>query len=295
VVTTMLFDRFVFVLYILFSYSWFLLGTVYDTPVRFVPIVGMCLSLMSICAVTFFQLQRLVRRDWLSESERWTTLVWSVVHLVICVLLLADGFEWVNVLIIFVMAGLFITVVIATVAICACFVIIQDSTDWCAHVHLTCICFWVLIQYMTLRLPIADLQYVTTIPVVLMTLLRVVEHLEEKWSWPAVLECVLFVVAIGLHVCLDTGLIAPPVFYWATTATVCIMIVLSHHLVELLVVIVLPFAVVGLGCYVVLWRLRGIPTRNSLTDLMHLYDEMTAEELVLTLDGSDDEDWEERL
>ena len=148
---------------------------------------------------------------------------------------------------------------------------------------------------MTLRLPIADLQYVTTIPVVLMTLLRVVEHLEEKWSWPAVLECVLFVVAIGLHVCLDMGLIAPPVFYWATTATVCIMIVLSHHLVELLVVIVLPFAVVGLGCYVLLWRLRGIPTRNTLTDVMHLYDEMTAEELVLTLDGSDDEDWEERL
>ena len=26
-----------------------------------------------------------------------------------------------------------------------------------------------------------------------------------------------------------------------------------------------------------------------------IYDEMTAEELVLTLDGSDDEDWEERL
>lgn len=291
----MLFERFVFVLYILFSYSWFLLGTVYDTPVRLVPIVAMCLSLVSVCAVSLFQLQRLVHRERLSDSDRWTTLAWSSVHLVVCVLLLADGFEWVNVLIVFCMAGIFITVVIATVAVCACFVIMQDSSDWCAHVHLTCICFWVLMQYMTLRLPIVDLQYVTTIPVVLMTVLRLVEHTEEKWSWAAVRECGLFVMAIVLHVCLDTGLVGPPVFYWGTTATVCIMIVLSHHLVELLVVIVLPFAVVGLGCYVLLWRLRGIPTRNTLTDVMHLYDEMTAEELVLTLDGSDDENWEERL
>lgn len=292
----MLFERFVFVLYILFSYSWFLLGTLYNTPVRYVPIIALFLSLCSIVIVTLFQLQRLARRQSMSNSDRWATIVWSLVHLMLSLCLFADALELTNILVIFCIIAIIITVVIATVATCACYVIILDSDDWRPHVHLACICFWMLIQFMTLRLPIDEFQYVTVIPVVLMWVLRMCEHFETTITRNAVLECSLFVVVILLHVLLNTGLLSAPVFYWGVVSTVCALILTGRHLQELLTVIVLPFFVLVLGLYLGFYRMRGIPTRNNLREILRMYDEMTSHELVLTLDGSDDEDnWDERL
>lgn len=291
----MLFDRFVFVLYILFSYSWFLLGSVYESPFRFVPIVGMAFSLLSICLVTLFQLQTLVRRKQLIESDRWSTMTWSAVHVMLCVMLCLDGLEWTNVLILFCIAGIFVTLVITTVAICSCYVILQnsDTDDWSPHVHLTCICFWVLVHYMVLRLPSEELQYTTTIPVVLMGMLRVSDHLEDC-SWSAFAECCLFAIAIVLHVCRDSGVISPVVFFWGTTVSVCLMILFSKSQVALVLVILLPLLVVPLGVFVVIQCLRGVSTTQTLASLLQTYDEMTVEELVLPLDMIE-VNWEERL
>lgn len=291
----MLFDRFVFVLYILFSYSWFLLGTVYDTPFRFVPILAMGFSLLSICIVTLFQLQTLVRRHRMRDSDRWSTVTWSVVHMILCGMFCLDGLEWTNVLIIFSIAGIFITIIIATVAMCSCYVIIQhsDNDGWCPHVHLTCICFWVLVQYMQLRLPSEELQYMTTIPVVLMAILRFVELLEEC-TVSSVVEMLLFLTAIVLHICQSIS--SPTVFFWGTTVSVCLMILFSQHQVALTLVIGLPFMLLPLGLYLCVQAIRGFAFQKTLRELMQTYDELTAVELVLSLDGSDDEDnWDDRL
>ena len=249
----MLFDRFVFVLYILFSYSWFLLGTLYETPFRFVPIVSMGCSMFSVCVVTFFQLQTLVRKHRLIDSEQWSTIAWSVIHIILCSMLCVDGLELTNTLVMFCIAGVFITMVIATVGMCSCLVIVRDTDDdgWWAHVHLTCICFWVLVQYMSIRLPSDDLHYITTIPVALMALLRVVEHLEEGCYWSTVAECLLFFAAVILHVCRDVASMSPTTFFWGTTASVCFMILFSKNLRPLTLVIGLPFFAGAIG--VVYW------------------------------------------
>lgn len=294
----MLFDRFVFVLYILFSYSWFLLGTLYETPFRFVPIVSMGCSMFSVCVVTLFQLQTLVRKHRLVDSDKWSTIAWSIVHIVLCVMLCLDGLEWTNVLVVFSIAGVFITMVIATVAMCSCYVIIQNSDNdgWCPHVHLTCICFWVLVQYMAIRLPSDELQYMTTCPVALMALLRIVEHLEDGCSGAAALESLLFFAAVILHVCRDVASMSPTVFFWGTTVSVCCMILVSKNLRPLTLVIGLPFLLVPFGLYIGMRLFRGQAVRQTLHELMQTYDDLTAPAMVLTLDGSDDEEnWDERL
>lgn len=293
----MLFDRFVFVLYILFGYSWFLLGTVYATPFRFVPILSMGCSLISICIVTLFQLQTLVRRHRMLDAERWSTVAWSVVHLIVCWMLCMDGWEWTNVLVVFCIAGLFISLVILTVALCSCYVIIQnsDSDSWCPHVHLTCICSWVLVQYMMLRLPSDELQYVTTIPIALMAMVRIVERIEDC-TMSAVAELLLFLAAIVLHICRDLGVISPILFLWGTAVSVILMILFSKNQVALALVVGLPFMLLPLSLYLCMQAIRGHSYQKTLRELLHTYDELTAVEMVLTLDGSDDEDnWDDRL
>lgn len=293
----MLFENFVFVMYILFSYSWFLLGTLYETPFRFVPIVALLLSLCSVVIVTLFQLQRLTRREILSKSDRWSTIAWCTVHIMLSLCLLADAFELTNILVIFCIIAIIITISITTVAICACYVIMLDSNDWRPHVHLACICFWMAIQYMTLRLPIVEFQYVTTIPVVLMWILRMSEYLEEgTLTNSSAIESLLFLVAVLLHVLLNNSVLTAPIFYWGIVMTVCAIILIARHLQELLTVILLPFFLLILGLYLAIYQMRGISTRTTLREILRMYDEMTSHELVLTLDGSDDEDnWDERL
>ena len=288
---SMLFERFVFVLYVLFSYSWFLLGTVYETPFRFVPIVGMTLSLLIVCIISLFQLQTITRRRELSDSDKWSTIAWSATHIILCMMLCLDGLEWTNVLMIFCAAGIFITLVIATVAMCSCYVIMQNSNDWEAHVHLTCICFWVLVQYMIVRLPSEELQYVTTVPVTLMAMVRLLGY--NKCSWQILFEGCLFLAAVALHISCDQGIISTIDFFWGTTLTICLMILLSKHLTELLMVILLPIGALPLMLFMLVQTLQG--NSAPLYELKRLYDDMSTEELVLPLDLEIEENWDDKL
>ena len=223
----MLFERFVFVLYLLFVYAWFLLGALYDSEYRYVPLLSMLLTLLSVTVVTMFQLQRIVKRSVMEQADRWSTLAWSLVHMCMSILFLLDSLEWVNVLVVLSVAGLGLTVMIMVVGVCSCYVIILNGRDWAPHIHLTCICFWVLVQYMSVRLPLDGLQYVTTVPVVAMAALRVYEHVEDgvdRWS---ALEICLWCACIVFHIFLDVGLWSARTFYWCLLAVVCVMSVLS--------------------------------------------------------------------
>ena len=133
----------------------------------------------------------------------------------------------------------------------------------------------------------------TTIPVVLMAILRFVELLEEC-TVSSVVEMLLFLTAIVLHICQSIS--SPTVFFWGTTVSVCLMILFSQHQVALTLVIGLPFMLLPLGLYLCVQAIRGFAFQKTLRELMQTYDELTAVELVLSLDGSDDEDnWDDRL
>ena len=137
----MLFERFVFVLYLLFMYAWFLLGTLYDTDWRFVPLFAIHSTLVSVIVVTLFQLQRIVKHDVDSHADRWSTVAWSAVHIFIPALFMMDGLEWVNVMVVLAIAGFGLTMMIFVVGVCSCYVIILNGRDWAPHIHLTCITF----------------------------------------------------------------------------------------------------------------------------------------------------------
>ena len=187
----MLFDRFVFVLFLLFCYNWFLLGYLYDSSVKYTPIVIMVLSLCIVCIITLLQLQIIVKQKVLKLNEKWATIVWSLVHIVICLLLLSDGMELANILVIGMISGLLLTAIIVVVGTCSCYVIMLNGLEWYSHLHLTCICFWIVVQFMSIRLPATELQYTTTIPIVAMTILRFVEYVPEGCSWSFLWESCL--------------------------------------------------------------------------------------------------------
>ena len=88
----MLFKRFLFVLYLLSQYGLFLLGSFYQTPLRLLPLCSIILSMVSIIVITFFQLQRLAKQNIIDSPTQWSTIVWSFVHIFICLnfLLLSD-------------------------------------------------------------------------------------------------------------------------------------------------------------------------------------------------------------
>jgi hypothetical protein len=272
----MLFERFVFVLYLLFVYAWFLLGALYDNDLRFVPLLSMLLTLFSVTVVTMFQLQRIVRRGAMDQADRWSTLAWSAVHILMCILFLMDSFEWVNVLVVLSVAGLVLTVMIMVVGVCSCYVIILNGRDWAPHIHLTCICFWVLVQYMSVRLPLDGLQYVTTVPVVAMAGLRVYEHVEDgvdRWS---ALELCLWCACIIFHIFLDVGLWSPHTFYWCLLAVICVMTLMSRHVSKLMTLCAMPFVLMPLAMYTCFRCAQGYRSVDIFGEISNLYDELTA-------------------
>jgi hypothetical protein len=272
----MLFERFVFVLYLLFVYAWFLLGALYDSEYRYVPLLSMLLTLLSVTVVTMFQLQRIVKRSVMEQADRWSTLAWSLVHMCMSILFLLDSLEWVNVLVVLSVAGLGLTVMIMVVGVCSCYVIILNGRDWAPHIHLTCICFWVLVQYMSVRLPLDGLQYVTTVPVVAMAALRVYEHVEDgvdRWS---ALEICLWCACIVFHIFLDVGLWSARTFYWCLLAVVCVMTLMSRHVAKLATLCVMPFALMPLALYTCLRCAQGYRPVDIGGEISKLYDELTA-------------------
>ena len=297
----MLFKKFVFVLYILFCYAWFLLGTFYHMDCRFVPIVSMIASLTSVCVITLFQLQSLFARHRLTDNEKWSTLLWSVFHIFIGVLFVVDGLEWANIFVIFCIAGLVMTFVIFVVGTCSCRVIMNNGKTWYPHVHLTCVAFWTLVQYMALRTPAAVVNTITTVPIACMALTRLVEHQEEVdfSRCRACGEAMLWLCCLVFHLLRDLKRIESEIFYWCAVSFILMLCLFSTYVKQLLLLVILPFLLVPLSLYVGLsqcWYGKVDVAFHEISALYHDMMESSETGLVLPLDEEYDEgDWSEKL
>ena len=288
----MLFDRFVFVLYVLIMYTWFLAGVATNTEYRVIPLCMMILSLLSVIIVTLLQLQTVVRQSTMFSGERWSTVAWATVHIVLSGLFVLDMFEYTNVLLTLGLAACLMTAVMFVVATCACFVILRDSHEWQPHLHLACICFWVLTQYMLLRTSGPNIYIVTAIPVLCMFLLRFGEHIEYGCSAAAALECVLWLVAIVLHVAHEFDGVSSFVFFVSCAVVLVTMALLTRHATHLILFATLPLVLVFLVTAAVYNR----SWNNTLQQIMSMYDDMTAAPTErLPLDESDESAWEDSL
>jgi len=286
----MLLNRFVFVLYLLLGYTWFLLGTYFDSDIRFVSIVSMMLTLVCMIIVCLLQLQLLLRRDPMRIHEKWSTIAWAVQHIVLCTIFCLEGLEWINVVVVMGLCGLLMTATIGVVGGCACFVIMQNGDDWHAHVHLTCITFWVMVQYMSLCFPSDGVFIVTSIPVILMGCIRLFEHV-------SVPQLLLWFACIFLHVLCDCGVLARPVFLWAlATVVVCICSLYGRTMLTLAII---PLAFIPTVVFVLLRMCCGVEASKSVTEVVRLYNELTVRDLepiVLPMDEEyAEEDWNETL
>jgi len=286
----MLFDRFIFVLYILLGYVWFLLGTIYETPFRYLSIVSMMISLTTIIIVSICQLQTLINQSTLKTNDKWSTIGWSFVHVILCGMLCLDGLEWVNPVVIFGLCGLLMTIAIFVVGGCACFVIINNGDDWHAHIHLICILFWVMVQYMDVRLPAVGFHFVTALPIALMTCVRFVEQ-------PGVGQMLLWVIALIFHILRDTGDITQETFYWMLTSIVLLMAVVQWK--NILVISCLPLAGLSVSVWIIARLMCGVPILASARSVTKTYNEIMTQDLepmVIPLDEEySEEDWDERL
>lgn len=296
---SMLFDRFIFVLYILFCYNWFLLGYLYDVWVAYVPIISLTCTMVSISIISLLQLQTVVRQDALKQHEKWETIIWSCVNVAFSVLFLSDALEIANIIVIGLLAGILLTGIVTVVGTCACYVIMLNGREWAAHVHLTCISFWVMAQYMTIRLPSEELNYVSTVPVCLMFILRMVELFEEKSSLLSVTkEGIVWIICIILHVLCEIGLVSKIVFFWGSAITSTFLIVFNKYTSSILLAFSLPCVSFGLAIYITYKRCKGMSTHIIFTTITKLYDEWTKEPERIPLDIEIEyggEDFEDRL
>lgn len=282
---SMLFGRFIFVLYILFCYVWFLLGTVYNSPVRMVSIVSMICSMASVIIISLFQLQTLTNRSMLTTASKWSTVAWATIHMLIGIMFFIDGMEWVNVVVILGVLGILISFIIFVVGGCACYTIMQNGDDWHAHVHLTCISFWVVIQYMTLQLP--DAPNFTFIPIILMAILRYI----DLYPSMSILEAFGWCCCIILHIVYNFEVINET-FFWGIFLT--LILLSAPNLKSILTMAVLPLILLPIICYVFGRIIMKYPSEQILTDLGILYKEifLPEEEDLIPLDMEENpEDW----
>lgn len=288
----MLFDRFVFVLYVLIMYIWFLAGVVSSTEYRYIPLLMMMASLLSVILVTLLQLQTLVRQNTIYSRGKWETVAWSSVHILLAGLFTMDTVEYTNVLVILGLAGILMTTVVFIVGTCACFVIIRDSREWQTHMHLTCICFWVLTQYMLLRTSGPNIHIVTSIPVACMFLLRIGEHFEYGCSARACIECILWLFAIVLHVVHEFQWLSSFIFFITCAIVVVTMALLTRHAAHLLLFAAMPLVLVSLLACAVYNR----SWEGTQQQIMTIYDDMTAAPLErLPLDEQAENAWDDPL
>ena len=291
----MLFDRFIFVLYTLSAYSWFLLGMHYDSPWRFIPLLSMILSLFCIIIIALFQIQKLFLQQRSSSADRWSTVLWSIVHVALCMLMLLDGLEYINPLLVFALSGVVLSLVVLTVGSCSCHVILRNSHSWTPHIHLTCISFWVVMHFVTLRFPESPMEWMTTPPVLCMTMIRGFEWLEDRHA--NLKEGCLWVFCCMFHILYDPHQLPRIVLYWGMVTTVSVMCILTKHHKELLLFISVPFICVPIVLYLVVSMCIGIKYADSVSIILGIYEDILNEPDIEPepLDTASDIDWEERL
>jgi len=280
----MLFDRFIFVVYILTCYAWFLLGSIYQSSFNIISIVSMTLSMVSIIFISFFQLQTLTTRSRLSDASKWSTIAWATVHMLIGTVFVIHYAQWANVVIILGVLGVLMTIIIVIVGGCACYTIIENGSDWHAHIHLTCISFWVIIQYMCLQLP--DAPNYTFIPIVLMACLRFV----ELYSEPKKLEMFGWLTAIALHILYNIEMIRET-FFWGIVVTLIFLCI--RELKSIVIITALPFILGPLICYIIGRVVLKYPIEKILLELTELYEQLFLKEpdLMPFEVNREEEDW----
>ena len=243
------------------------------------------------------QLQIIVKQKILKLNEKWATIVWSTVHIIICLLILADGMEIANILVIGMISGLLMTIVIVVVGTCSCYVIMLNGLEWYSHLHLTCLCFWIVVQFMSIRLPINDLAYTATVPIVAMAILRVVEHVTDGCSRSVVIESCLWTMCIILHIACYTGGMSEISFFWGTSVTVTGLIIFNRYFYAALLMVSLPFISIPFLMYFLIRYQKGSTFNTIFMDMCILYEKWTAvpdEELLpLELVMEDGADWGE--
>lgn len=286
----MLFERFVFVLYVLAMYTWFLAGLAADSSYRVIPLILMFASLFSVIFITMLQLQTMLRQKRMFSGDKWSTVVWSFVHILLSGLFMLDTFEYTNVLVVLGLAGIMMTIVIFIVSTCACFVIIRDSLQWQAHLHLTCICFWVLTQYMTLRISTPNAHVVTSIPIICMCMLRLGEHIEHACSIQSCMEFFLWVLCIALHVAHEYGQVSSFVFFISCAVVIVTISLLTRYTGHLFLIAAMPLILLSLFVYAVYKRKDHHSWDETMNDIMTVYDDiMTGSTERLPLDEDDEE------
>jgi len=292
----MLFERFVFVLYILFCYNWFLLGYIYNVWAASVIIIAMIMTLATIGVMTTFQLQTIIREDAFKCHEKWATVAWTSVHIILSSLIIADSCEIANILVIGMMVGVLLSAVIVVVGTCACYVIMLNGKEWYAHVHMTCISFWVMAQFWSIRIPSDELKYLGTTPIIMMAVLRIVELSASGQSRRSCGEIVAWFICAALHLICDQGALQKETFLWGTCGTVTIIILLNKHVKAITFMFALPFVTLALGIYLLMSRKNGQSFEIALGNARRAYDEYTKEPELLPFDiHSEDEDFDERL
>lgn len=292
----MLFDRFVFVLYILFCYNWFLLGHIYNKWPSILIMVAMLATLITINIVTMFELQTIVKKSPFKKHEKWATVAWTSVYIILSGLIIADSLEAANILVIGLMIGLLLTAVILIVGTCACYVIMLNGKEWYSHIHMTCISFWVMAQFWSIRLPSEQLIYLGTVPIVIMAILRFVYLFDYSLDFRTFGEILSWFVCIILHIICDFGSLEKETFLWGTCITITCLILANKHTKAIAFMFALPFVTVALGIYMCAVREKGQTFQNTLDNAKRAYDEYTQEPDLLPLDiNPEDEDFQTRL
>jgi len=292
----MLFERFVFVLYILFCYNWFLLGYIYNVWAASAITIAMMMTLATIGVVTTFQLQTIIREDAFKPHEKWATVTWTSVHIILSGLIISDSWEIANILVIGLMIGVLLSAVIIVVGTCACYVIMLNGKEWYAHVHMTCISFWVMAQFWSIRLPSDELKYLGTAPIIMMAVLRIVEKYDGTCGIRSCGEMTVWIICAGLHLICDQGGLQKETFLWGTCGTVTILILLNKHVKAIAFMFALPFVTLALGIYVLVDRKNGQSFEILLGNARRAYDEYTKEPELLPFDiNAEEEDFDARL
>jgi hypothetical protein len=231
------------------------------------------------------QLQTIFKQDAIKQHEKWETIAWSTIHIILCILILADATEAANIVVIGLLAGILLTFIIIVVGTCACYVIMMNGREWAPHVHLTCISFWIMAQYMSIRLPSDDLDYVTTVPVVLMGVLRVMELSEAKEkAYRICIEVCCWCVCIFLHILCDNNDMSKMAFFWGTFVTITFLILFNRFFYVALFMAALPFVIMALLFYILSSGARGRGLDSTLSKVTKMYDDWTAEPPLIPLD-----------
>ena len=241
------------------------------------------------------ELQTIFKKNPLTGRQKWATIAWSTVHIILSLLIFADSIEAANILVIGMLIGLLLSFVILVVSTCACYVIILNGNEWYSHVHLTCISFWVMAQFWSIRLPSDELKYLATVPVIMMAILRFIEQIKYVWTIKDIGEMAAWFICIILHIFCDFELLEKTPFLWGTAITITILIILNKHMSSIIVIAGLPFTTLGLLIYLAYLHEHTETFNDTITKAKLAYEQYIQEPDIIPFEVDDEEDFSQPL